>query len=141
MLFKIPNIFVYQRLIPLDDQQILSILLFRSFRKVERASDKCVPVDNDYLVVRYGVLVVDEDSYTSVDKKRCSGIPFFPLAFVKDSNYRNTAFLGVQKSFRNGFGSKTVCLDEYLLPGFVDFIDDSVSGSTVRREKYLFRAG
>ena len=59
MFHEVSNVSVHQRSIPLQHQQVLSVLLFGSSGEVERPRDQGLPVDDQDFVVCDGMLVVN----------------------------------------------------------------------------------
>ena len=92
MLCKVLNIAVSQRLVPLENQEVFSILLFSSFREIERAGQQRDAVDNDDLVMRNCMYCIDVSWYACMSKEISSSVFLPPLALVQNRNNLDPLF-------------------------------------------------
>lgn len=101
MFFKVLNVPLNQRSVALQNLQVLSVLFLGCFCKVERARNQRCPVDDDNLIVRYGVRCIDGNRNTGMSDKVSFGVLFRALAFVEYSNDLHPSFLRINESLGN----------------------------------------
>lgn len=69
MLFEVCEVFLHQRIVTTDDEQVLGILFFCGLREVERSGNDSRLVDDHDLVVRDGVLFVNVGGDTGITQE------------------------------------------------------------------------
>lgn len=96
MFLPVPNVKGSEFLI-VEDEEILSVLLFSSLGEIETAGYDGFPIDNDDLVVRYlvGRVYPNRDPLVREEVSLC--IFLSPLALVQDDINLHASFIGFEK--------------------------------------------
>ena len=107
----------------IQDQQVLSVLLFSCFGEVEAAGNHRLPVNDHHLVVSDRVPVIDEDRDTGIGQKGSSGVPLGALALVQNRYDLQSALVCLHESLGDRCGGERVGLDVDGLLGLADGTD------------------
>ena len=92
----------------IDHDDVLGVANGGRIRKIIATSDHHALIDDDHLIVLYGVLSVDIDRDTGVMEICCAGVLFFLLALIKHHLYVDLALVGFGQGGGNVFTRKAV---------------------------------
>ena len=113
-----------------NDKKILCVGFFCAAGEIETARDEREPVDEDHLVVRDGMLGIDQGGDAGVDEKVSRRILLCLLASIQDGENRDASIMCFDARCGYRFGSERIGLNEDLALRLVEFIDDSGSAAT-----------
>jgi len=118
---------VARQLLRLDNQKVFRVLLLCRPRKIERAGDDSLTVDDDYPVMSDGVFVVDEGRDAGIGQERSRRILFCALALVQDDFHRHSPFVSIDEGFGDRRRGERVRLYEDLQRGVIDLSNNGLS--------------
>jgi hypothetical protein len=117
-----------------DYQQVLRVMLLRRSGEVEGAREDHAVIDDHDLVMRNGVLGVNERRDAAVLDEIRLRVFLRPLAMVQDHLHLEAAPMRVHQGFGNRRGSKAVGLHQHAVGRVVQGVSHGVSRPAFRGE-------
>ena len=116
----------------IQDQEILSVALFRCFGEIERARNERRVINHHHFVMCDRMLIVDQrfDSRVGQERRRCVLIGLVGL--VQHSQHFDSTFMRTDQRFGNRSGSEPVGLYPNAMLRSVNFSDDCFGPTAVR---------
>ena len=87
----------------MNDQKVFGVRFLGVGREVKASGNQSPTVDEDYFVVRYLMLGVNECRNAGIEQKICGGILFRFLAFIENRQYLDAALVRCEACCRDRF--------------------------------------
>lgn len=120
-----------------DNQEVLRVMLLRSFGEIERTCNHDMLVDHHDLIMRNRMSRIDERNDATIAKKGGRRILFRPLAFIENDLNPDAPTRGLYQGFGDGRGGERVCLHKNTRLGSPQGVGDRLCASTIRGKIYL----
>ncbi len=117
-----------------QDEQVLGVVFLGLVREVEAAGQDGPTVEDHHLVVGDGVMRVDARCQALFLEEVQVGVGFLFLADVEDDLDVNTAQLGLDQRLGDRLRRERVSLNENLVTGLLNLLDDHLGAAALGRE-------